>query len=333
MTRAPALAGVFPVLPTPFDDTGAPDERSLRTLVDYLLACRVDGMTFPGVASEVGQLKEDERERLAALVLERVAGRVPVIVGVSSADPALTSRLARSAAAKGAAALMVAAPADRAGVPEQVAYFRAVSAAVPDTPLMLQNVPPPAGAGLDPRLVLEILQAVPGIAYVKEEALPSGQRLTVLREHAPASLLAVFGGAGGRYITDELRRGAAGTMPAIELAEVHVALFDAHRAGDERKVRELFTRMLPILNVQAVFRWSLTKYVLHQRGLVASVKLRTPGPLLDALDRADVDAFLSDIQDLLLPADALPQLERHPREGGDPVLPVAALAGSPPARE
>ena len=46
------------------------------------------------------------------------------------------------------------------------------------------------------------------IRYIKEEALPSGQRLTAVRARAPASLLGVFGGAGGRYITDELRRGA-----------------------------------------------------------------------------------------------------------------------------
>ena len=64
--------------------------------------------------------------------------------------------------------------------------------------------------------------------------------------------------------------------------------------------------MLPVLNVQAVFRWSLTKYVLKKRGLLADTRQRMPGPLLDALDRADVDAFLADIDDLLLPKDKLP---------------------------
>jgi 4-hydroxy-tetrahydrodipicolinate synthase len=57
--------------------------------------------------------------------------------------------------------------------------------------------------------------------------------------------------------------------------------------------------MLPVLNVQAVFRWSLTKYVLHKRGLIASRKQRAAGPLIDELDAADVDSFLSDIADLL----------------------------------
>lgn len=294
------------MLPTPFDAEGRPDPSSLGKLVDYLLRCGVDGMTYPGVASEVGQLTTAEREALLDVVLTKVAGRVPVIAGVSSGDVGTTVRLVASAIGRRAAALMVAVPPDRKSAAEQIAYFALVAQAASGATLMLQNVPPPVGAGLDPDVLLEVLAAVPSIRYVKEETLPSGQRLSVLLEKAPSNLLGVFGGAGGRYITDELRRGAAGTMPAIELAEVHTALFQAHRAGDADRVRELFTRMLPVLNVQAVFRWSLTKYVLKKRGLLADTRQRMPGPLLDALDRADVDAFLADIDDLLLPKDKLP---------------------------
>jgi 4-hydroxy-tetrahydrodipicolinate synthase len=303
---SPSLVGVFPVLPTPFDAQGRPDVGSLRKLVAYLLRCGVDGITYPGVASEVGQLTRDERLSLVDAVLDEVAGRVPVIAGVSSSDAALTGRLAAAASARGAAALMVAVPPDRKSAAEQIGYFTQVAKAAPEASLMLQNVPLPVGAGLDPEVLLEVIAAVPAIRYVKEETLPSGQRLTVLRDRGPAHLLGVFGGAGGRYITDELRRGAAGTMPAIELAEVHTALFKAHREGDADRVRALFTRMLPVLNVQAVFRWSLTKYVLKKRGLIADTRQRMPGPLLDALDAADVDAFLGDIGDLLLPQDQLP---------------------------
>ena len=296
-----SLTGVFPVLPTPFDATGAVDVASLRRLVRYLLRCGVDGMTYPGVASEVGQLRADERTQLTEVVLAEVEGRVPVIVGASSGDVELTSRLADHASERGAAALMIAAPPDRPTAAAQIEYFSAIARRLSGASIMLQNVPAPVGAGLEPEIVLEILCAVPRIRYVKEETLPSGQRLTALRRAAPSTLHGVFGGAGGRYITDELRRGAAGTMPAIELAEVHVALFAAHRAGDYERVRALFTRMLPILNVQAVFRWSLTKYVLERRGLIDCRNQRAAGPLLDALDAADVDAFLHDLRDLLLP--------------------------------
>ena len=313
--RQAAITGVFPVLPTPFDAAGTPDATGLATLVRYLLRSGVDGMTFPGVASEVATLSESERAELTGLVIREVAGRVPVVAGVSSNDAAVTLRLARLAAEQGAAALMVAAPAALKTSAEQIAHFQAIAAAVPGTALMLQNVPPPAGAGLDPAVLLEILAAVPEIRYIKEEALPSGQRLTEVLARAPASLLGVLGGAGGRYITDELRRGACGTMPAIELAEVHVRLFAAHRAGDAAAVRQLFMRMLPVLNIQAVFRWSLTKHVLHSRGLIRHTGQRTAGPLLDAMDRQDVDAFMADMADLLLTPADLAALHTGPAHG------------------
>ncbi len=319
MTQAfeKAISGVFPVLPTPFDAQLSPDREGLKTLVRYLLRSGVDGMTYPGVASEFAQLTQEERLELTQLVLNEVAGRVPVVAGVSSDDFAITKALSLSASAAGAAALMVAAPAGLKTAAEQVEYFRQLASTVPGTAIMLQNVPPPVGAGLDPEVVVQILQSVPAVRYVKEEAMPSGQRLTVIRQLAPASLQGVFGGAGGRYITDELRRGAAGTMPAIELAEVHVALFAAHRKGDADTVRHLFTRMLPILNIQAVFRWSLTKFVLQHRGLIQQAGQRITGPRLDPLDQQDVVAFLADLEDLLLPQTELAQChtvslkERH----------------------
>ncbi|HVF64725.1 MAG TPA: dihydrodipicolinate synthase family protein [Casimicrobiaceae bacterium] len=295
------LAGVFPVLPTPFDDSSAVDEASLRKLIDYLLRCRVDGMTFPGVASEFSELSIGERKALTTVVLREVDGRVPVIAGVSSAQASTTIELAEHAMTERASALMIAVPPDRLTTRAQIEYFAEIAQAVQGAPIMLQNVPPPVGAGLAPAAVLDVLREVRAIRYVKEETLPSGQRLSELRAKGPANLAAVFGGAGGRYITDELRRGAAGTMPAVELAEVHVALLHAHRAGDAERVRELFTRMLPILNVQAVFRWSLTKYVLKRRNLIACDLQRAVGPRLDRLDQADVDAFLADIAGLLLP--------------------------------
>ncbi len=300
--------GVYPVLPTPFDVHKAPDIAGLRTLVRYLVASGVDGMTYPGVASEFSQLSEQERAELTAVVLDEASGRVPVIAGVTSSDLAMTLRLARVALKDGAVALMIAAPPDRKTADEQIAYFTQIASELPGAAIMLQNVPPPVGAGLDPEVVLQILKAVPAIRYVKEEALPSGQRLSIILAAAPKSLAGVFGGAGGRYITDELRRGACGTMPAIELAEVHVALFAAHRKGEGSLARHIFTRMLPVLNIQAVFRWSLTKYVLKRRGLIGSTMQRIAGPTLDGLDEQDVDAFMDDLADLLLAQSALNQV-------------------------
>jgi 4-hydroxy-tetrahydrodipicolinate synthase len=134
---------------------------------------------------------------------------------------------------------------------------------------------------------------------VKEEAPPSGQRITRLTELAGDSLLAVFGGAGARYVIDELLRGAKGTMPACEITELHVAMFDRFERGDETGARDLFERTLPLLNMQAIFRWRLTKAVLQRRGLIESTFVRAPGPEFDRYDRQEFDALLARLGDLL----------------------------------
>ena len=296
------LNGVFPVLPTPFHNNGTPDPESLARLVQYLIQSGVQGMTYPGVASEVGELSIEERVVLTQLVLDKAGHHRKVVVGGSTKSLEDTKRLlsALGPSLQKASAIMVAAPAgmDTAAL---IAFFSEVSGNTQGVPLMLQNLPAPAGPGLSANVLVEILNAVPSIHYVKEEALPSGQRLTQVLAKAPSSLKGVLGGAGGRYITDELRRGACGTMPAIELAEVHVALWKAHENKNTALVNELFTRMLPVLNIQAIFIWSLTKYVIHSRGLISCTKQRASGPLIDELDAQDVDAFLVNLRDLLIP--------------------------------
>jgi 4-hydroxy-tetrahydrodipicolinate synthase len=296
-----AVAGVWPVLPTPFSPAGAPDEAGLAAVTSYALRAGVDGVVYPGVASEYDTLAPAERTRLVAVVADacrRENGAL--VVGGSSADAAVTLAVMRQAAAVGASAVMIMAPRERTTVPAIVEFFTSAAGAA-DVPIMLQNAPPPAGSGLPVDVVLDVVRAVPAIAYVKEEAMPSGARITRLIDGAPATLRGVLGGAGGRYITDELARGAIGTMPAVELAEMHVALFEAHRRGDRKAVRRWFDRMLPVLNVQAVFRWALTKEVLRRRGIIAHAGKRASGPELDAGDHRELRECLDELADVLDP--------------------------------
>ncbi len=190
----------------------------------YAIEAGADGVVFPGVASEFDFLTAEERTRALEVVAETVAGRLPIVVGASAPTAGEAGALAREGAARGAAAAMVMAPAavgSEAGA--LVRFFEAVVAEA-GIPIVLQNAPPPVGAGLPVETTLEVAARVPGIRFVKEETLPCGQRITRLIEGAPSTLEGVIGGAGGRYIVDELNRGAAGTMPAAELTEAHVAL-------------------------------------------------------------------------------------------------------------
>ncbi len=293
------LQGVLPVLATPFAASGEVDHESLRRLVRYVIEAGADGVVFPGVASEFDFLTAEERTRALEVVAETVAGRLPIVVGASAPTAAEAGALAREGAARGAAAAMVMAPAAVGSATEPlVQFFRAVVAEA-GIPIVLQNAPPPVGAGLPVETTLEVAARVPEIRFLKEETMPCGQRITRLIEGAPATLESVIGGAGGRYIVDELNRGAGGTMPAAELTEAHVALLRAHRAGDRGLARTIFNRTLPLLSFQAVFRMRMTKAVLVARGIFATELCRAPGPDLDAGDRQELSAMLAEVTDLL----------------------------------
>jgi 4-hydroxy-tetrahydrodipicolinate synthase len=288
------LAGVFPIVATPFRDDRSPDAGDLVRVVDFIVAASADGVVFPGVASEFETLAPDERHSLVRVVADAVHGRIPLVIGVSAANAEIAARYAAQAREVGAVAVMaVAPPPMRDDADAQVDYYRRIAAE--RLPIILQNAPPPAGCGFAPERIAAIVAAVPGIAYVKEETLPCGQRITRLRELLPG-LSGVFGGAGGRYITDELARGACGTMPACELTDLHVRQFAAHRAGNAAEVRRLFTRMLPLLNFQAVFRMAMTKEVLRRRGVITATYVRAAGPSLDAGDLRELDALLDELQ-------------------------------------
>jgi len=292
------LEGVYPIVATPFRDDGSPDLADLARLVDFIVGAGVDGIVFPGVASEFETLAPDERRTLVEAVATANDGRVPFVVGVSSADAATSEALAKHAKTVGAAAVMAMLPPSLKDSPDaQLDYYRRIAAV--GVPIILQNAPPPAGCGLAPERAADIVAAVPGVAYVKEETLPCGQRITKLLMLAPKGLAGVFGGAGGRYITDELVRGACGTMPACELSDLHVKQFAAHRAGDVASVRRWFDRMLPLLNFQAVFRMAMTKEVLMRRGVIRATHVRAAGPRMDAGDLRELDAIMAGLQDLL----------------------------------
>lgn len=292
------LAGVFPVLPTPFAADGAPDAEALARLVAFVIEAGADGIVYPGMASEVETLDPEERQRMVAALGRALDARLPFIVGASAADPAAAAARAEEGRAQGAKAAMIMAPAAAGAEAEaQIHFFRAVAAAT-GLPIMLQNAPSPMGAGLKPETVAAIVAAVPSIRFVKEETLPCGQNLSLIQAACGDRLDGVFGGAGARYLMDELARGAAGSMPAAELADVHVAITRAHRAGDAAQARRLYSRTLPLLLFQQTFRVRMTKAVLAARGLLASTGARAAGPKPDAGDEAELAALIEEAADL-----------------------------------
>ena len=71
--------GIFTILLTPFHEDRSLDEESLRREVDFVIAAGAHGIVTPVNTSEFFLLADDERRRLAEIVVEQARGRVPVV--------------------------------------------------------------------------------------------------------------------------------------------------------------------------------------------------------------------------------------------------------------
>lgn len=290
------LAGILPVLPTPFSPDGGVDLDVMPELVRYACDAGVGGVVFPGFASEVEHLTPDERQGLLKAVVETAAGRVPVVAGASAATPEQVVSHGRAARALGVNWLMIQPPTAIGSDPEAVAaFFAAIVADLPEARIILQNAPAPRGSDLSHDTIIALARRFPQIAYVKEETLPAGPAITAILKDRPAHLLGVIGGGGARYILDEYERGACAAMPALEIAGEHVAMDRAWRAGDRQAARDLYVRTLPLLTLQAVYRMRLTKHTMMRRGVMPNAIVRAPTASLDAVAIADIDANLEEL--------------------------------------
>lgn len=291
--------GVFAIPPTPFDDAGNVDEGSLRRCVDFCVAAGAHGIVAPVNASEALALTDAERLRVAEVVVEQTAGRVPTVVGVSGVSTAAAVLYAGHAAAAGADAVIAMPPYVRHPPADEIYdFYAAVARAGP--PVWIQDYVAPVGTPMAPALLARMLREIPGVDFLKEETLYAPQVMTAVRGLAGDSLKGMMGGMAGRFLLEEYRRGACGTMPACEVADAHVHVWNALDCGEEEEARRLHTRLLPLLNYEAMYSFTIYKEVLLRRGVIASARTRVPGAgRLDAENGRELDLLLRDLAPLL----------------------------------
>ncbi len=288
-----SLRGIFPVIQTPLDADGELDEASLRREVAFAIACGAHGLVFPVLGSEFQYLSDRERQRLVEVVIGEAARQVPTVVGVAGPSAAIAAEHARHAARAGADAVIALPPTLSPGSPDEIlAYYRAISQAA-ERPIFIQNSPP----GVPIPLMLRLLSEVEHVRYVKEEMSPSAHNISAVLSAAGDRCWGVFGGALGRWMISEMRRGACGFMPAAESVDVYVQVWEAFQAGDEAEARRIFNRLLPLINLIMLLGLRVCKEVLAQRGVIQTASMRTPGCVeLDEDDRRELEAVLADLR-------------------------------------
>ena len=295
------LRGVLPVIPTLFTRENTIDLAAQKIVVAFALKHGASAVVCPAVASEYNFLSLEERKTLVSLVVDEVNGLVPIIGGASAQTVEEAVAAANDCLSFGIRHLMIMAPKSLGkDVEKHKEFFANITRQVGnDVRIILQNAPDPIGAGLSAAAIIELVQANSAIRYVKEETLPSGPAITALGTCDIDHLIGVIGGGGSRYIIDELNRGALAAMPAIEILDLHVAIFNAHASGDAARARMLYRDSLPLLVSQLIYRMRLTKYVLAKRGIPNDVVVRAPLPEMDEHTKQDIDVMIEDLQEVL----------------------------------
>ena len=95
--------GIFIIAATPFCDNGSLDLASTDSMIEFYLESGVSGITILGIMGEAPKLGDIESRDFASHVIQRVDGRVPIVVGVSGAGLDNMVKLSHSAMDAGAA--------------------------------------------------------------------------------------------------------------------------------------------------------------------------------------------------------------------------------------
>lgn len=286
--------GVFIISVTPFTEAGAIDFASVDRMVEFYLERGATGLTILGMMGEAPKLSVAESIAFSKHVVKRLAGRVPVVVGVSSPGFAAMGELASAVMDDGAAGVMVA-PGGALRTDDAVfRYFGQVAETLGGIPWVLQDFPQTTGIHIAPEVIRRVVQADPSCVMLKHEDWPGLNKISALREAAGMRRISILVGNGGLFLPEELRRGADGAMTGFAFPEMMSGVYAAHKTGDEERASDLFDAYLPLARyeLQPGPGLAVRKYLLQKRGAIASAAQRRPAMALNAREIAEVEFLL-----------------------------------------
>lgn len=294
--------GLFTIPITPFSADGALDEASLRRVIEFCVVAGAHGIVTPVNASEFTTLTPDERRTVTRIAIEEneragAAGRVPVVIGACARNTDEVVGFARYAEDHGADAVITMPAYEEPATEEAIfAFYNALADAV-TIPIYIQNHERVGvvGTPMTPEFLARLCHEIDDVVYIKEESLNTGYKIVKTLELAGEFCLGIMGGKAGRYLLDEFRRGACGTMPACESTDVHAQVWNALDAGQEQEARAIFNDLLPLLNCEAAFGTAVYKEVMYRRRIIASPYKRLPGLVLDSYDHQELDLILAEL--------------------------------------
>ncbi|MBP8227158.1 MAG: dihydrodipicolinate synthase family protein [Pararheinheimera sp.] len=242
------LTGIIAYPITPFTADGSqPDLIKLAQSIELLLQNGCDAIAPLGSTGESAYLSFAEWQQVAQRSVQVVAGRVPVIIGISELTTAQAINKARFAAEIGADAMMVIPVSYWKLTDEEIfGYYKAISAEV-SLPVMIYNNPATSGVDMSPELIVKMFRGIPQITMVKEST-GDIQRMHKIYQLSSGEL--PFYNGSNPLALEALCAGASGWCTAAPnlLGMLPKELFNQIQAGDLQAAKDNFYRQLPLLS-------------------------------------------------------------------------------------
>jgi dihydrodipicolinate synthase/N-acetylneuraminate lyase len=278
--------GVFPALTTKFTSDDKLDfplfEKNLRAQLD----AGVNGVILGGSLGEASVLANDEKFELVKFTLEKVAGKVPVILNIAEGSTNEAVKLAKHAEKIGVQGLMLLPPMRyKADERETVAYFKAVADATP-LPIMIYNNPVDYKIEVtldmfdqlkDKKNIQAVKESTRDISNVTRMINRFGDRYKILCGVDPLAM-------------EELVMGADGWVAGLVCAfpKETVTIFNLVKAGKLAEAAKIYRWFLPLLELD--IHPKLVQYIklAEQEVGIGSEIVRAPRLTLEGAEREHV---------------------------------------------
>ena len=246
------MRGCATALVTPFKTDGAIDEAGMRALVERQIDGGVRLLVPCGTTGESATMTEAEDATVIGLTVEVARGRARVIAGAGSNATAAAIEYSQRARDLGADAVLQVAPWYNKPTQEGLyAHFRAIAEAVPETPIMLYNVPGRTSSNIAAATVLRLARDCENIVAIKEASGNLTQIMEILRER-PANFCVL---SGDDAVTLPLiALGAEGivSVASNEIPDLMSRMTELALEGNWTEARALHYRILPLMEVNFI---------------------------------------------------------------------------------
>ena len=238
---------MIPVI-TPFKSDFSVDEDGLRTLLEYLIDKQgADAIVPCGTTGESPTLSHEEHVRVIEIVVDAVAGRLPVIAGAGSNSTHEAIELTKAAADLGVDATLQVGPYyNRPSQAGLTRHYEMVAEACP-LPSIIYNIPARTGRNIEPETIIKLAE-VDNIIGLKDASGDINQAGAILRGTRDARFY-VWGGEDA-LLLPLLALGGHGAVAAVAhvMGDDVCALVHAMRAGDLPAAQTIYDRTIYLVN-------------------------------------------------------------------------------------